>query len=139
MLGQGSTLNDHLQTWTSRKEGLQLQGNPSTAVIPASRKILLTQETGFLLEVKVARFIPEPGDAVSYGWVDGGGHQRELKMPPYYICDMPHALQSMQDYALVSSDSYIADLLDGTNPIIWKTFETASSYVATTKVSLALT
>ena len=55
-------------------------------------------------------------------------------MPPFYISNTSQALQNMQDYAMVTRHQYIEELLEGTNPIIWKTFEAASNFVEHTKV-----
>ncbi|KAF2810818.1 uncharacterized protein BDZ99DRAFT_462132 [Mytilinidion resinicola] len=131
----GSTLNNNLETWTNRKRDLDGMLHLPT-VLGSPRTITLTQEIGVTLQVTVSRFQPEAGDAITYGWVDPEGNHRELGMPPYYISDMSQASKNMQEYGRRSCSLYIESLLDGTNPIIWKTFEAACRYVTVTKSSL---
>ena len=89
-----------------------------------------------MLRVTISRFQPEPGDATGYTWHDPQGHTQMMEMPPYYMSDMTQALVDIQDYGVRSFSSYIDSLLDGANPIIWKTFQAAYNYVTFTKVSV---
>ena len=135
----GSTLNENLQVWTRRKEELQsLQLSRPSGVSRISQTLIITQEIGVILRVTVSRFHPEPNDATGYAWHDSEGNTQIMEMPPYYISDMSQALVNIQEYGDLSCSLYIQSLLDGTNPIIWKTFQAAYNYVAFSQVCFYL-
>lgn len=135
----GSTLNDNLQIWTRRKEELQsLQLARPSGVSRISQTLIITQEIGVTLRVNVSRFQPEPSDATGYAWHDSEGSTQIMEMPPYYISNMPQALVDIQEYGDLSCPLYIQSLLDGTNPIVWKTFQAAYNYVTFSKVCFYL-
>lgn len=124
----GSTLNDNLKNWMTRQSSYQQVWDWGV------RKISLTQDMGGALEVVVAEFFPEQGDATSYQWTDSKGTQRELPLPQFYIVNMAEAALKMKEYGYRNTAKYIETLLRDSNPIIWKTFQAACRHVAETEV-----
>ncbi|KAH7377963.1 hypothetical protein BKA64DRAFT_246767 [Cadophora sp. MPI-SDFR-AT-0126] len=133
----GSTLNNDLHYWSSRKEQLQtMRVIRYLEEYEAPQTILLTQDAGTTLSVTVSRFHPEPGDTTGYKWSDSQGNPRVMEMPPYHICDMNKAIVDIQDYCARSRSLHIESLLSGANPIIWKTFHVAFEYISVSKSTL---
>ena len=121
--------------WARGKDNLRAcQELENNAVTEPRRLLELTQDQDFSLYVVVARFMATPEDVTGYAWQDSEGNGRLLEMPPYYICDMPQALNNIQVYAQMAKSNYVNYLLAGANPIIRKTFEAALSHVAVSQV-----
>ena len=148
----GSTLNNDLYLWTTRKlQLMQLRqsqffgnGNPprsshplfDTPRVRSSQKLFLTQDLGAEFVVTVSPFDPEPGDATGYNWEDTEGNPRRMEMPAYYISDLEEALFNIKEFASRSRSLYIEAHLSDSNSIIRQTFQLALGYLAFTRVCI---
>lgn len=59
-----------------------------------------------------------------------------MEMPPYFISDLEAARQSIRTFLSDVRSTYIQSLLDDSNPIIYKTFQTALTFVAYRQASI---
>lgn len=135
----GSTLNNNLAMWVTRKAELQAQtSNGATAcgmLVPVRSTVTVTQDRGIEFQVTVCTFVPESDDVTAWKWEDSGGVERKMEMPPYAICDMAEAARNMQLAIIAGKEEYINGLLDAANPICRRTFEEAFKHLESPGVS----
>jgi len=89
-----------------------------------SRTLMLTQDIGFVLKVKVSPFAPIPGDKTAYEWNSAEG-PKKMEMPKYHISDIEEAKTQMIKYVMDSHFGYFDNLLDSSNEILMDTFSIA--------------
>lgn len=89
-----------------------------------TRELYLTQDLGSTLKVAVSPYVPIPGDKTAYEWTTKDGVQK-MEMPPYCLSNVEEIKLRMFEYTYVSGLSYLQNLLDSSNKILWDTFEIA--------------
>lgn len=128
----GSTKDNSLNNWLNARQHLAIEtGLPENR----PRKLLVTQDYGFELEVTVAKFQAGPRDKTSFPWRDASGVAREMEMPHFYMVDLEETERALNEYNRRSYIVYIQKILRDKNPIVWTTFQAAIRYSASGKVS----
>lgn len=89
-----------------------------------TRELYLTQDLGYTLKVAVSPYVPVPGDKTAYEWRTKDGVHK-MEMPPYCLSNVEEIKLRMFEYTYVSGLSYLQNLLDSSNKILWDTFEIA--------------
>ena len=89
-----------------------------------TRELDLTQDMGSILKVTVSPYNPIKGDKTAYEWEAKDGIHR-IKMPPYCITHVEETKLCMLKYAKASGLSYLENILDSSNKILWDTFNIA--------------
>ncbi|KAH6628911.1 hypothetical protein F5144DRAFT_655593 [Chaetomium tenue] len=126
----GPTKYDTLRTWVRNKQQRLQEFSGDT-----TQNLFLTQGFGEgfsnALWLKVARFNPVgPEDRTSYFWTDNQGRLRSHEMPPYFISDLEHARTSVGLFLRDARNIYIDGLLQGSDPLIRRTFDIARALSA---------
>lgn len=89
-----------------------------------TRELYLTQDLGSTLKVAVSPYVPVPGDKTAYEWENEDGVHK-MEMPRYCLSDVEEVKSRMLEYSYMSRLSYLQNLLDSSNKILWDTFEIA--------------
>ncbi|KAI2463849.1 hypothetical protein F4781DRAFT_100073 [Annulohypoxylon bovei var. microspora] len=136
---RGSTLNNHLESWTAVQDRL-LKRCPVQSGDEGSRPlaVLITQDQGIEIPVTIRRFAPRSADTISWKWRDKTSRERVMEMPPFYISNVEEATWNMRNAVSSMKEEYINCLLGVANPIIRKTFEAAFRYLEVSGSSLVL-
>ena len=88
------------------------------------KTIELTQDMGFSLNIVVSPYVPLAHDKTAYEWSTIDGPQR-MEMPPYCIENIKEAKRSILAFAKAARLSYLENLLDSSNSVLWDTFHVA--------------
>ena len=88
------------------------------------KTIELTQDMGVTLKIDVSPYVPLAHDKTAYEWSTIDGPQR-MEMPPYHIKNIEEAKRSILAYAKAARLSYLENLLDSSNSVLWDTFHVA--------------
>lgn len=134
-LSPGSTLNSNLRNWIlTQEQRFQLNLTQNGLASLETLDVVITQDQGIEIPVKVRRFKPESGDTTGWSWRDSNCQERVMEMPPFYICNVEEAAQNMRRAVVSEKAEYVNFFHGAANPIIRKTFEAAFRYLETSSV-----
>jgi hypothetical protein len=94
---------------------------------PKIRFVDITQDYGSSrarITVCVKEYIPQEGDVQTYAWFDGGV-KKTLSVPPFALVVLNLTSEHMRLYIDRFGTTYIEDIIDDSNQILWRTFEIA--------------
>ena len=101
------------------------------------KTLKLTQRIGtHQLTVYASKFLPMPGDVVSYKWQDPSGNTHELKMPPVCLTNMDKVQTHIRQYIASAKWLYL-NSLEQEDELAWMTVSTAMSYAKANPVCIA--
>ncbi|ROW11141.1 hypothetical protein VMCG_01172 [Cytospora schulzeri] len=86
--------------------------------------IRLTEGYGDGVELRVRRFVPQPGDKLERTWVENGKMQRRW-IEPYALIDLDGAKASYETYLRSGLTQMCKALLGPTQKLLWRTYEFA--------------
>lgn len=86
--------------------------------------IRLTEGYGDGVELRVRRFVPQPGDKLERTWVENGKLQRRW-IEPYALIDLDGAKASYETYLRSGLTQMCKALLGPTQKLLWRTYEFA--------------
>ncbi|KAI6087570.1 hypothetical protein F4821DRAFT_236104 [Hypoxylon rubiginosum] len=136
---RGSTLKDDLNKWAlAQEESYRSHFTQTGRQGPEVLDVVITQDQGIQIPVKIRRFHPRSGDTTGWKWRDGTSREKVMEMPPFYICDYEGAARNMREAVASQKAEYIDYLLGAANPILKKTFEAAFGYLEVSASSLIL-
>lgn len=131
----GSTLKDDLNKWAlAQEESYRSHFTQTGRQGPEVLDVVITQDQGIQIPVKIRRFHPRSGDTTGWKWRDGTSREKVMEMPPFYICDYEGAARNMREAVASQKAEYIDYLLGAANPILKKTFEAAFGYLEVSAV-----
>lgn len=134
---RGSTLNSNLRNWIlTQEQRFQLNLTQNGLASLETLDVVITQDQGIEIPVKVRRFKPESGDTTGWSWRDSNCQERVMEMPPFYICNVEEAAQNMRRAVVSEKAEYVNFFHGAANPIIRKTFEAAFRYLETSSSGL---
>ncbi|KUI56559.1 hypothetical protein VP1G_03871 [Cytospora mali] len=91
---------------------------------PEVKIIRLTEGYGDGVELRVRRFVPQPGDKLERTWVEDGKMQRRW-IEPYALIDLEAAKASYETYLRSGLTKMCKALLGPTEKLLWRTYEFA--------------
>ncbi|KAL6412674.1 hypothetical protein AUP68_03879 [Ilyonectria robusta] len=98
--------------------------------------IQLTQDYGgTYINVPVKKFIPLPGDTLTYSWNSSNG-PGELECAPYALADIQHCTKELRRHIEEAVDQHVQTLLKGKTGILSKTFSMILSILNRAEVFL---
>ncbi|ROW18129.1 hypothetical protein VPNG_00090 [Cytospora leucostoma] len=110
--------------WTRRwKDGTGGQADIGQWDNPEVKIILLSEGYGDGVELRVRKFVPQPGDKLERTWVEGG-KMKSRRIEPYALVDLEAAKASYETY-LQSGYIRMCKALLGTQELLWRTYHFA--------------
>jgi hypothetical protein len=99
------------------------------------RRLQITQHVGgHELTVYAAEFLSEPGDKLSYNWIDSEGQHRSMPMPHFCLTELQTITLNIMQY-ISRTRTFYFELIRDTDELAWKTFSRALEFAKDKGVS----